>query len=481
MDMKKYTTRFYKIDLADHPSSYELEELIKEFLRPSECMVVNGCKRKNEDATAHADEECRPADISLAGRDMNRDEAKRYLYFELCRLTGYTPEWGTLTGVRPVKMANELMYLKGLSEEETRQKFLDHYCVSPEKTDLVMETSRVQSAVTGKKAGKTIGLYAGIPFCPTRCLYCAFTSNQQPYSEIQKYLKALLFETETVGKRFTELGVSPESIYIGGGTPTTLRAGDLDRLMSAIEDSFIMDNVKEYCVEAGRPDTITDDRLEVISRHGATRISINPQSMNDSTLELIGRTHRSGDIERAFELVSKYSDLSVNSDLIAGLPGEDYDMFVDSLNRVIDLKPVNITVHTLAVKRSSKLHELDAEYHYDSADGVGRMVSDARKILAAHGYRPYYMYRQKHMAGNFENVSYSLPGYESVYNIRIMDEHQTIAALGAGGISKAYYEDTNRLERVPNVSNYQIYIERIAEMTERKEKKLYLPFERSDN
>ncbi|MGI6205541.1 MAG: coproporphyrinogen dehydrogenase HemZ [Anaerovoracaceae bacterium] len=477
--MKRNTTRssVIKIDLADHKSSYELEELIREFLRPSECIVTNGC-RKNGQAPEEAGAEDIPADISLAGKEMNRDEAKRFLFFELCRLTGYKPEWGTLTGVRPVKMANELMYFKGKSEQETREMFLGHYCVSPEKTNLVMETSRVQSRITRKKAGRTIGLYIGIPFCPTRCLYCAFTSNQQPYSEIQRYLDALLFEIETVGRRFTGLGVSPESIYIGGGTPTTLRASDLDRLMQAVADSFIMDNVVEYCVEAGRPDTITADRLDVISRHGATRISINPQSMNDKTLELIGRTHRSGDIEDAFGLVSEYESLGVNSDLIAGLPGENYEMFRDSLEKVIGLGPQNITVHTLAVKRSSRLHEIDAEYNYDSAEGVGKMVSDAGRILRERGYRPYYMYRQKHMAGNFENVSYALPGSESVYNIRIMDEHQTIAALGAGGISKAYYEDTNRLERVPNVSNYQIYIERIAEMTERKEKKLYLPFER---
>ncbi len=478
--MRNNTIRSFKIDLAGHKSSYELEELIREFLRPSECTILNGCRKNTQDTAAHADDDCRPADISLAGMNMNRDDAKIFLFKELCRLTGYRPEWGTLTGVRPVKMANELMYIKGKSEEETRDIFLNHYLVLPEKTDLVMETGRVQSCVTSRKAGRTIGLYAGIPFCPTRCLYCAFTSNQQPYSEIQRYLDALLFETETVGRRFSELGVAPESIYIGGGTPTTLRASDLDMLMTAIEKFFITDGIKEYCVEAGRPDTITEDRLKVISDHGATRISINPQSMNDRTLENIGRTHRSGDIERAFGLVSKYDSLNVNSDLIAGLPGEDYDMFMDSLRRVIELGPVNITVHTLAVKRSSKLHELYAEYNYDTEADVGRMVSDARKLLAENGYRPYYMYRQKHMAGNFENVSYSLPGYESVYNIRIMDEHQTIAALGAGGISKAYYEDTNRLERVPNVSNYQIYIERIAEMTERKEKKLYLPFERSN-
>ena len=475
--MKNNITRFYKIDLANHPSSYELTELIKEFLRPSEYQVLNGrsgSMKQKENKTA--DYEGEFVEISLAGREMNRDQAKQWLFRELERETGYRPEWGTLTGVRPVKMANELMDQKGYTPDEVRLLLKDYYYLNDEKADLVMETSEVQRPVTEQQAGRTFGLYIGIPFCPTRCIYCAFTSNQQPYSEIQRYLKALLKEVAAVGKRCRDLQIRPESVYLGGGTPTTLRAGDLDVLLSAVEDAFDMSSVREYCVEAGRPDTITADRLKVIQSHGVGRISINPQSMNDSTLEKIGRTHRSADIRKAFEIAGPFHSLIINSDIIAGLPDEDYDMFMHTLREVIALGPQNITVHTLAVKRSSKLHEMDAEYHYAERE-TGRMVYDARRVLAQHGYRPYYMYRQKHMAGNFENVSYARPGTESVYNIRIMDEHQTIIALGAGGISKAYYGPSNRLERVPNVSNYSIYIERIDEMIERKNQKLYRPFE----
>lgn len=478
--MKNNTTRFYKIDLADHPSSYELSELIKEFLRPSGYEVLNGrsgSKKKTAEPEIGPDTEI--IEISLAGRDLNRDEAKKWLFRELHKWTGYRPEWGTLTGVRPVKMANELMDLKGYTPEEVRSLLKDHYYLNDEKADLVMETSEVQSPVTSVPADRSAGIYVGIPFCPTRCVYCAFTSNQQPYSEVQRYLKVLLKEVEAVGRRCSEYGVYPESVYLGGGTPTTLRAPELDLLLSTVEASFDMSRILEYCVEAGRPDTITRDRLQVMKDHGVGRISINPQSMNDDTLELIGRTHRSADIRKAFELAFEFPELMVNSDIIAGLPGEDYDMFMNTLREVIELEPDNITVHTLAVKRSSKLHEIDAEYHYAERE-TGRMVYDARRVLAEHGYRPYYMYRQKHMAGNFENVSYAKPGTESVYNIRIMDEHQTIIALGAGGISKAYYGPDNRLERVPNVSNYSIYIERIDEMIERKDNKLYGPFIRQE-
>lgn len=475
--MKNNITRFYKIDLADHPSSYELAELIKEFLRPSEYQVLNGrsgSMKQKENMTTGFEGEL--VEISLAGREMNRDQAKQWLFRELERETGYRPEWGTLTGVRPVKMANELMDQKGYTPDEVRTLLKDYYYLNDEKADLVLETSEVQRPVTEQQAGRTFGLYIGIPFCPTRCIYCAFTSNQQPYSEVQRYLKALLKEIDAVGTRCKDLGIRPESVYLGGGTPTTLRAGDLGMLLSAVEDAFDMSSVREYCVEAGRPDTITADRLQVVQDHGVGRISINPQSMNDSTLEKIGRTHRSADIRKAFEIADPFHSLIINSDIIAGLPDEDYDMFMHTLREVIALGPQNITVHTLAVKRSSKLHEMDAEYHYAERE-TGRMVYDARRVLAQHGYRPYYMYRQKHMAGNFENVSYARPGTESVYNIRIMDEHQTIIALGAGGISKAYYGPSNRLERVPNVSNYSIYIERIDEMIERKNQKLYRPFE----
>ena len=272
------------------------------------------------------------------------------------------------------------------------------------------------------------------------------------------------------------MDIRPESVYIGGGTPTSLSAFSLERLLLCVTKTFDMSAVREFCVEAGRPDTITEDKLNVMKRFGADRISINPQTMNDKTLVLIGRSHQVKDIYNAFELVKKSGIEHINTDIIAGLPGEDYDKFMHTLKSVIALQPDNITVHTLAVKRASRLKEQNENYHYENAQGVGRMVSDARRILAENGYFPYYMYRQKHMTGNFENVSYARRGTESVYNIRIMDEHQTIVALGAGGISKAYYPEDNRLERVPNVTNFEIYIERLDEMIQRKEKALYKPF-----
>ena len=480
MDMKRNSTRFYRIDLKNHPAVYELEELIKEFLPPSGFYILNG-RSANRESTEYGPEGCDLVEVSLPDPAMDRDEARRFIYDTFRGFTGYAPKWGTLTGVRPTKLANEKMYLDGMTEDQVRDMFRDVYYVTGEKIDLVMETCRVQRFVTEEPAGNTAGVYIGIPFCPTRCLYCSFTSNQQPYSEVQRYLDALFLEVEQVGDRLTSLGISPDSIYLGGGTPTTLEAPDLDRLLSLAETHFDLRALKEYCVEAGRPDTITEDRLRVLKAHPVTRISINPQSMNDDVLERIGRTHRSADIEKAFQLVRETTpELLVNSDIIAGLPGESSERFLDSLRRLMKLGPDNITIHTLAVKRASRLREMDAEYNYGNKDEVGIMVAEARRMLAEAGYRPYYMYRQKHMTGNYENVSYALPGTESIYNIRIMDEHQTIVALGAGGISKAYHGAANRLVRVPNVSNYNVYIDRIDEMIRRKEEKLYLPFQKTE-
>ncbi len=474
--MKKYTTRFYNIDLKHHPAVYELEELIREFLRPESYRVRNG-RSASAEKTPDPAPGTEIVSIELPDEAADRDEAKQFLFDTLAADTGYRPVWGTLTGVRPAKLANELMYLEGMSPAETEERFRTRYRVSEEKISLVMETCRVQKEIASLPANRTIGLYIGIPFCPTRCLYCAFTSNQTRYEEVERYLEALLQEVRATGRRFTELKVQPESLYLGGGTPTTLQAAELDRLLRETEQAYDLSLLKEYCVEAGRPDTITSDRMKVLSDHGVGRISINPQSMNDITLERIGRTHRGDDIRRAFETARSAGDFIINSDVIAGLPGETPEDFLRSLEEVIALGPQNITVHTLSVKRSSRLHEVDAQYHYGRTDEVAEMVSGARQRLGECGYRPFYMYRQKHMSGNLENVSYALEGTESVYNIRIMDEHQTIAALGAGGISKAYFGARNRLERVPNVSNYSIYIDRISEMIERKEKKLYAPFE----
>ncbi len=396
----------------------------------------------------------------------DKNEHKRLLYGFLSDVTGKTLDWGILTGVRPEKLYRETA--EKLGEERADRTLHEDYFVSDAKLGLLKDIYAVQKKVFQDSSPEACGLYAGIPFCPTRCLYCSFTSNVITKPAATAYVRALLKEAEATEAIMRERGLYPESLYIGGGTPTALDGEDFETVLEAVSRLFGSNRLREFTVEAGRPETITPEKLGLIRRFGAGRISINPQSMKQRTLDLIGRLHTPEDIMEAFRLAKEAGIPDINADLITGLPEETAADFEDSLRRVIGLAPTDITVHTLAVKRGSRLIEQDEYYSYRRAETVRTMLEIAGRLLPEAGYRPYYMYRQKHMAGNFENVGWALPGHESVYNIRIMEENQSIIALGAGGISKMYYPSENRLERIPNVSNYQIYIDRIDEMIQRK-------------
>ena len=360
--------------------------------------------------------------------DGDKDAVKRQIYRYLKALTGKQPKWGILTGIRPVKMAGELVQKTG-SAVKARQILLEDYLMSPEKADLVLEIYRYQQKTTGAVKDNSLSLYLGIPFCPTRCLYCSFTSNR---------------------------------------TPTTLDEAALEAFLQEIQEHFDLSHLREFTVEAGRPDTITEGKLRIMEHYGVDRISINPQTMKQDTLDLIGRAHTVDDVEKAFALAKKGGPRIINTDLIAGLPGEDFADFKRSLDRIVELGAENITLHTLAVKRASRLKEMDGEFNYRNEDLREEMLSYAMETLRAKGYRPYYLYRQKHTSGNTENIGFCRDDAVSVYNIRIMEEAQSILALGAGGISKIWFPAENRLERVANVSNYEIYIDRLDEMMERK-------------
>ena len=463
---RKEEILLYKILIKSIEKKYDYAELIKIFLRPDEFTLY-----AETEYDEYVQNEAEPLVFNeRASNDKN--EVKRELYRRLSELTGRAPEWGILTGVRPVKLTGELFERLG-SEDAVRQELAETYLLDGEKIELLLETYLYQQEVCGKPDEKSVGLYIGIPFCPTRCIYCSFTSNQVGDAEIARYLDALKQEIAFAGRRMRETGLSIESIYIGGGTPTTLTEAQLDDLLDTLEANMDLSAVREFTVEAGRPDTITYEKLEVLKKHGIERISINPQSMKKETLELIGRSHQPGDIVKAFQKADWVGIPIVNADLIAGLPEETPDDFAATLEAILALEPENITVHTLAVKRASRLVEVDKDFHYRQGETVAAMLKIAREKLRTAGFRPYYLYRQKHMAGSFENVGYCRENTPSVYNIRIMEEKQTILALGAGGISKMYYPKENRLERVPNVSNYEIYISRLEEMLDRKEENIF--------
>ncbi|MDD2295654.1 MAG: coproporphyrinogen dehydrogenase HemZ [Eubacteriales bacterium] len=445
----------YRIAVPDQKSKYRLAELANMFLPSSAYeFVVEPNSHESFDLVLETEE--------------HSNRQKQIVYDFFTRETGRTLDWGILTGVRPVKLLSEMLQSRPVAEAAALLR--QEYRVAKDKVDLLIEVYTTQKSVNFAEAPPAVGIYIGIPFCPTRCLYCSFPSNVISRDGSERYLSALYKEIEAVSDRIGKLGWHAESIYIGGGTPTSLDQAQLQELLRRVSQSIYSEHTREFTVECRRPDTIDVAKLNAIRQWGAERISINPQTMVDRTLERIGRSHNAQQIREAFSLASACGIPLINADLIAGLPGETAADFRYSLEQVFMLKPANITIHTLAVKKASRLIEEDQDYAFRTGNATAEMLADAGAALKKEGYRPYYLYRQKHMAGNLENVGYALPGTESLYNIRIMAEDQSIIALGAGGISKMYYPEENRLERIPNVSNYEIYIDRIDEMIQRKEK-----------
>lgn len=376
--------------------------------------------------------------------------------------------WGALTGIRPAKIARAYLS-QGLSPVQARQRFADDYRTSGEKADLAIRVAQTELEVLADKNPNAVSLYIGIPFCPTRCLYCSFTSQSIKFTSkfVEPYLEALKKEIAYTAKIARELGVSIETIYMGGGTPTSLTAPQMDNLLTCLEQHFDLTQAKEFTIEAGRPDTIDMEKLRVMRGHGVDRISINPQTMNQKTLNLIGRSHTPQDIIDSYELAVQAGFSSINMDLIAGLPDETVEHFSHTLEEVEKLDPTSVTVHTMCIKRSSFLAEQYDMYDLSGAEVVNAMLNLAAEDMAAHGRHPYYLYRQKNMLGNLENVGYCKKGHENRYNIYIMEEVQSILALGAGASTKLVEGDLIR--RVYNVKEVSEYVGRIDEMLHRKD------------
>lgn len=378
--------------------------------------------------------------------------------------------WGSLTGIRPVKIASKLLN-EGKSRSEIIEYFINTYGASREKAELCFNIAEVEKPIMDSMHENGVSVYIGIPFCPTRCLYCSFVTNGagKTGKYIPEYLNCLSREIDYVGKILKDNGNIVESVYIGGGTPTTLSAEQLRFLFDKIQNGFDLSHIREYTVEAGRPDTITRDKLIAIRDNKIDRISINPQSMNEKTLKIIGRNHTPQDIVDAYNLARECGIENINMDIIAGLPGETFDEFKYTVESVEALSPEDTTVHTMSIKRSSRLHEMLDNYTLTDGAEIRKMVDFAAEYLGKCGKHPYYLYRQKNMLGNFENVGYSKIGYESLYNIYIMEEVQTIISLGGGGVTKIVDRETDRIERIFNVKEPKDYIERIDEMLSRKD------------
>ena len=399
----------------------------------------------------------------------------RMLYNQLTALLGHTLPWGMLTGVRPVKLVRQMTEV-GMTEADVMQKLSD-YGVSEERAQLSMDTWHNQREIVEALSSDQISLYVAIPFCPSRCSYCSFVSHSvnSAAARLDEYLGRMMEEMRQLSTISRHLGLVPDTIYFGGGTPTVLSAEQLKMLFSELE-CFDLSHIREFTVEAGRPDSITYEKLCVLKAHHVDRISINPQTMNQQTLDLIGRRHTVEQIEEAFALAGKAGLDNINMDMILGLPGENKEMVQHTLEKIKALAPESLTVHSLAIKRAAALNIWREKYLYLQMDNSDEIVSMAADYAHQMGHQPYYMYRQKNMAGNFENVGYSKPGLECIYNILIMEEKQTIIAMGAGASTKIVFqnetegEQAGRIERIENVKDVTNYIQRIDEMIERKRK-----------
>ena len=384
---------------------------------------------------------------------------KQAFYKAGTALLGHELPWGSLTGVRPVKLPTRAL-LAGKTLEEAERELKEVYRVSPPRAALAAECAQAALDVQRGMDGDSLALYIGIPFCPTRCAYCSFISAdvKGSLSLVEPYVDALCREIRLAGELLRQEGLHISCAYMGGGTPTTLSAEQLDRLLSAVEDFLPMERCAEFTVEAGRPDTITPDKLETLKKHGVHRISINPQTMEGHVLRAMGRAHTPAEIVEAMAMAKERFGGLVNMDLIAGLPADSLEGFGRTLDQVLDMDPANVTVHTLALKKGSRLIEEGGEL--PAPETVEAMLELASVRLRGAGHAPYYLYRQKYMSGSFENVGWCRPGGTGWYNIYIMEELHSILSLGAGGSTKMVDPARNRIERVFNLKYPQEYIQR---------------------
>lgn len=402
---------------------------------------------------------------------ISRDPVKTALYRLFHRATGKDLPWGTLTGVRPTKIALEKIE-QGKGPAEIIEHFQMTYHCTRQKAEICTKVAEYEYEILkGIEYEDQYSLYIGIPFCPSTCLYCSFTSYPiaSYRSRVDEYLDAVIKELDFVNRTYSHKKLI--SIYIGGGTPTSMDAAQLERLLKSIRERFDFSHVREFTVEAGRPDSITREKLEVLLKCGVTRISINPQTMNQETLNLIGRAHTVEQTIRAFELAREVGHQNINMDMIVGLPGEDIRHVERTLDQIYQLKPDSLTVHSLAVKRAANLNIQMEKYRSMIKGATNEMLERVDEYAGKLGLSPYYLYRQKNIPGNLENIGYSKPGLECIYNILIMEEKQDIIAVGAGASSKFIFKDcAMRIQRAENVKNVDQYISRVDEMIKRKQK-----------
>ncbi len=478
------------IYIDNHPFHYETENLVRLFYPNEKLNVISDIPDSLEEpyiytslekqyncitvfAKLDIDGDKRCSDMLVSVNDEGEEKCSeqtmaRALYKILCEHTGVTQPWGILTGVRPVKLFRCLASEYGTSA--AKEYFTGRLMVSNAKTELCAVTEGYERKILSLSRPDSFSLYVSVPFCPTRCSYCSFVSQtiEKAKKLIDPYFDKLCREIEYTAEIARDKGLRLESVYIGGGTPTTLSARQMSELIGVLRKSFDMSGCREFTVEAGRPDTIDEEKLLAILGGGVDRISINPQTLNDSVLEVIGRKHTSAQTLEAYELARKLGFRHINMDLIAGLPTDTPESFADTLDRITGLDPESITVHTLALKRSSRLN-MEGRSVMGSSSPAAQMLDYCEKQLSEKNYIPYYLYRQSRMEGNLENVGWSKKNFEGIYNVFVMDETHTIIGCGAGAVTKLKQPGGESLSRIFNYKYPYEYIEGFEEILKRKE------------
>lgn len=480
------------VTLIGHDFQYEIQHLLKAFY-PQETIEFTVEKNKALDSIqiysiwrdngfrgeVHVDQQVYQQEHQedLSGyEDTERGKVakrllKKVLYEALELYTKRSLPWGILTGIRPTKIVHELLE-KGFSDGEIEKELSIKYHIQQEKIALMKKVARKEKQILDQNQPEEISLYIGIPFCPTRCVYCSFTSYPigQWKDHIDAYTKALITEIKAFEPIYHRHPI--RSIYIGGGTPTSLSAFQLQILLEAMNEFLPMKRIEEFTIEAGRPDTITLEKLQMMKAYGVERISINPQTMNNETLQKIGRNHTVEDIIQAFQMAKEVGFDCINMDLIVGLPGETLHHVQHTWEQLEGLKPDTITVHTMAIKRASKLRRNLEQYELIGEEEIEKILFFTQEQTQKMGLEPYYLYRQKNMIGNLENIGYCIPGKECIYNVEIMEEKQTIMSFGAGAVTKVVDVPKNHIQRIENVKDVSHYIQRIEEMIQRKKRVL---------
>lgn len=478
-----------KLCCIGHNFDYEMEKLIRLFLPFEKIEVLHTTEQNPRCAVCSVEQNgdviTVTAQLNLNGskaefsavvdteiQDIKKEtqhELARQLFYCFEKITGYRSEWGILTGVRPAKLF--LRYCDKYGIDYAENFFKNKFLVSDKKLELCKKTVLGETKIISLSKENSFSLYISVPFCPSRCSYCSFVSHsiEKAQDIIPDYVDYLCREIEITSQIAKSLNLRLETVYMGGGTPTTLNAEQLNRVLSTVNNRFDMSNVREFTVEAGRPDTIDAEKLTAIKNNGVTRISINPQTMNDAVLENIGRRHTAADTVEAFKLAREIGFDNINMDLIAGLPTDTVESFKETLNKILELDPESVTVHSLSMKRASFLNTSGMYSEIEEGVNATEMVEYSRKVLTDNGILPYYMYRQSKTVGNLENVGYAKTGFEGLYNVYIMDETHTILACGASAVTKLKDKTQKNIKRIFNYKYPYEYISGFDQLMSRKQ------------